>query len=331
MIKFFTKLKIFLNPKLIVIRISYVLKRILYDIYFLFFKDKYKYKIIFLAGLPMSATTKLKNMCGRVNGYFSRRNPTPEKIWLNQDISNETFKYCPSWSYSLLKTHLNPKDENIKIIKNNNVKKVIVSYRDLRDVVVARYYRLLSFPKKENEPNFLKKNLQYKNINKSDAINDCIDIVATEYTRWIFGWFDIASKYKNFVMFCKFENLISEPKKEFKKINRRATAIIFSAMMVGLKLGLSIGGALVTKILDFYEISLEDVEINKIVEDTEGKKNMHINFGEAKILPWALSSNFRSGKIGNWKKEFDSSNIDRFKKTCGKSLIRLGYEKDMNW
>lgn len=301
MIKFFTKLKIFLNPKLIVIRISYVLKRILYDIYFLFFKDKYKYKIIFLAGLPMSATTKLKNMCGRVNGYFSRRNPTPEKIWLNQDISNETFKYCPSWSYSLLKTHLNPKDENIKIIKNNNVKKVIVSYRDLRDVVVARYYRLLSFPKKENEPNFLKKNLQYKNINKSDAINDCIDIVATEYTRWIFGWFDIASKYKNFVMFCKFENLISEPKKEFKKI------------------------------LDFYEISLEDVEINKIVEDTEGKKNMHINFGEAKILPWALSSNFRSGKIGNWKKEFDSSNIDRFKKTCGKSLIRLGYEKDMNW
>lgn len=36
------------------------------------------------------------------------------------------------------------------------------------------------------------------------------------------------------------------------KNNRRATAIIFSAMMVGLKLGLSIGGAFVTKILDFY-------------------------------------------------------------------------------
>jgi sugar (glycoside-pentoside-hexuronide) transporter len=36
------------------------------------------------------------------------------------------------------------------------------------------------------------------------------------------------------------------------KNNRRATAIIFSAMMVGLKLGLSIGGALVVKILGFY-------------------------------------------------------------------------------
>lgn len=37
------------------------------------------------------------------------------------------------------------------------------------------------------------------------------------------------------------------------KNNRRATAIIFSAMMVGLKAGLSIGGALVTWILGLYD------------------------------------------------------------------------------
>ena len=36
------------------------------------------------------------------------------------------------------------------------------------------------------------------------------------------------------------------------KTNRRATAIIFSAMMVGLKAGLSIGGALVSWILGMY-------------------------------------------------------------------------------
>ena len=36
------------------------------------------------------------------------------------------------------------------------------------------------------------------------------------------------------------------------KSNRRATAIIFSAMMVGLKSGLSIGGALVAWILSLY-------------------------------------------------------------------------------
>jgi Na+/melibiose symporter-like transporter len=36
------------------------------------------------------------------------------------------------------------------------------------------------------------------------------------------------------------------------KNNRRATAIIFSAMMVGLKAGLSIGSALLTWILGLY-------------------------------------------------------------------------------
>ena len=36
------------------------------------------------------------------------------------------------------------------------------------------------------------------------------------------------------------------------KNNRRATAIIFSAMMVGLKVGLSLGGAILTWILGLY-------------------------------------------------------------------------------
>lgn len=51
--------------------------------------------------------------------------------------------------------------------------------------------------------------------------------------------------------------------------NRRATAIIFSAMMVGLKAGLSIGGAVTTSILGFYEyvpnsLVQTDVAINGI-------------------------------------------------------------------
>ena len=50
------------------------------------------------------------------------------------------------------------------------------------------------------------------------------------------------------------------------KTNRRATAIIFSAMMVGLKGGLSIGGALVTWILGaFGYVTKEAVEAGWIV------------------------------------------------------------------
>lgn len=55
------------------------------------------------------------------------------------------------------------------------------------------------------------------------------------------------------------------------KNNRRATAIIFSAMMVGLKLGLTIGSSLVTKILDFYGYIAGDdiVQTNEAVIGTK--------------------------------------------------------------
>ena len=51
------------------------------------------------------------------------------------------------------------------------------------------------------------------------------------------------------------------------KTNRRATAIIFSAMMVGLKSGLSIGGALVAWILGLYGyINVDNVAVTNVVQ-----------------------------------------------------------------
>ena len=55
------------------------------------------------------------------------------------------------------------------------------------------------------------------------------------------------------------------------KNNRRATAIIFSAMMVGLKLGLTIGSSLITIILDFYGY-LANSEMGQALEAINGIK-----------------------------------------------------------
>jgi Na+/melibiose symporter-like transporter len=54
------------------------------------------------------------------------------------------------------------------------------------------------------------------------------------------------------------------------KTNRRATAIIFSAMMVGLKAGLSIGGALVAWILSLYGyIPIQSAVAGKVIVQPE--------------------------------------------------------------
>ena len=287
--------------RLLLVNLRYIIKRFFYDIYFIF-KKKYKYKIIFIAGMPMSATTRVKNMCGLIPGYFTRYSPTPFEVAVNQNISKSTFRYCPSWSYTLFKTHLNPTKTNIDILKKNNVKKIIVTYRDLRDVVLSRYHRLLKFPKKKGEPHYLETEKQYSNVSKSDGINNSIEVVSKDFIKWIDGWMEYGKIDKDFVLFCKFEDLVDNPKKEFKKI------------------------------LNFYDISMNENLIDFIVEETKGnKKNMVENIKENKYLPWALATNFRSGKIGGWKEEFDSSNIKKFKELCGEALIKLKYEKNLNW
>ena len=115
----------------------------------------YKYNIIFIAGLPMSATTLVKNMLGLIPGYYTRYTPMPYNISINQNISDSAFKYCPKKGFTLFKTHLNPWEENINIIRKHNVKKVIVTYRDLRDVVISEYHRRMVWPKEKTEPDYI--------------------------------------------------------------------------------------------------------------------------------------------------------------------------------
>jgi hypothetical protein len=290
--------KIITSPKLILVHLIYKLKTLYIDLYLLILKKKiYKYNIIFIAGMPISASTLLKNMLGSIPFYFTRFTPMPKEIDINKNISNSAFKFCPKNSYTLFKTHLNPTEQNIEILDNNNVKKIIVSYRDLRDVALSRYYRILEFPKKIDDPRYV----DYKKMEKEDAINHSINVVCEHYNKWINGWIEIANKRSGFVHFCKFEDLVLNRKEEFKKI------------------------------LEFYEINLDDNFIDQIIIKTQGKNSVKKNISDSALLPWALSSNFRKGKIGEWKKEFSEKNIFEFKSKSNSILIKLGYELNDNW
>ncbi|MFE0565560.1 hypothetical protein ACFW1D_24095 [Priestia megaterium] len=43
------------------------------------------------------------------------------------------------------------------------------------------------------------------------------------------------------------------------------------------------------------------------------------------------SKTFRTGLQGNWKHEFDEEVIREFKNVAGDWLIKLGYEKNLQW
>ena len=293
--------KIIFNPHLVLIRLFYNLNRLFSDISAFFGMYKYKYNIVFIAGMPASATTLVKNMFGYVPGYFTRHTPMPYEVFVNQNICDSAFKYCPRWGYTIFKTHLNPWDENINLIRKNNVKKVIVTYRDLRDVALSTYYRQLKWPKEKSDPYYM----DYSKLSKEEALNHRISIVAKEFIPWMKGWFEISKKYNNFVHFCRFEMLKASPElgnpEEFSKM------------------------------LEFYEIQLSQKKISEIIEKTRAKGTMVRNLYKVALLPWAFSTNFRSGKTGGWREEFTVNNKKHFKKLAGDFLIELGYEKNNNW
>ena len=93
-----SKLKIvILNAPSIIFSIYYVIKRTIFDFAAKVGIYKYNYNIIFIAGMPMSATTWVKFFLGRVPGYFTRYTPMPSSVEVNQNISESAFNHVPHY------------------------------------------------------------------------------------------------------------------------------------------------------------------------------------------------------------------------------------------
>lgn len=245
----------------------------------------------------MSGSSWMKNLLGRIPAYYTRYMPIPKEIEYRQGIVDSAFSLLPRYGYTLLKTHLDPTDENKDCISRNGVEKVLVTYRDLRDVAVSRYYRLVEFPKPRKAFDFV----DYKLLGREKALDDSIKRVADEFVPWIRGWFETARNNPERCLFIKFEELKRDTKGMFLKV------------------------------LNFYGINLPDRKVNKIIEAAKGRKDIRKNIAEAHLLPWAFSSTFRSGKIGGWRDELSQAQIERCKVLLGPTLIEMGYEKDSNW
>jgi len=290
----FNKSKLVLKyPNHVINRLMYNSKRSFLDMLYPLGIYNYKYQSIFLAGMALSGSTWIKNLLSQIPGYFTRSTPMPIEIAINQDICDSAFSEIPKIGNTLFKTHLNPTKNNIDCISRNGVDKILVSYRDLRDVSISMYYRLLDFPKDDF--------LDYRTLSKKEAIDHSIETIAEDFIPWINGWKEYSSHNESKIYFIRFEDLKSDTKSIFKKI------------------------------LDFYEIEIDEKKIEKIISNSKGKGDVINNMQASQILPWGISSNFRKGGVGYWKNEMDEEQINRCKEVFGDILIQLNYEKDLKW
>jgi len=257
----------------------------------------YPERVYFIAGMALGGTTLVKNLMARIPGIYTRKMPMPSHIKYNQDFCDSGFKYMPKYGNALYKTHLNPSKENVACIKRNGVRKILVVYRDFRDVAVSRYYRLVEFPKPKEAFDFV----DYKALGREKALTHSVEIVSGEFVDWLRGWKAAAKSDPDNYLFVRFKELKSDTFEMFKKI------------------------------LDFYGLKFTDDEVKGMIGKAKARPDAKLNMMAAEILPDGYATNLRSGKIGTWKNEMSDTQKQRAKELLGEALIEFGFEKDLNW
>jgi len=201
---------------------------------------------------------------------------------------------------SIIRSHLMCTDE-IKSILADESRKQLFIYRDLRDVAVSHARWVLKEPSiflhniYKQLPSFdeqLMSTIQGVPLGTPFGSNLSQPSIGQDFSRWV-GWLDDSK-----ILAIRFEDLVGErgggdEEKRFY---------------------------IVSSILDHLEISLSPSEIKDRFSSLAMDPNESHTFGKG-----------GKGQIGNWKKYFNDSHKEEFKKTAGDFLIKLGYETDFNW
>ena len=178
--------------------------------------------LVWVAGLPKSGTTMIEEILdfsGYVQGNKSMlRRFAPYPLDHIHGISHGHFKFFPKNKKTFIKTHTHFDQRYVEIALTYNPK-IIVSIRDIRDMMISRYFHIIS----------QKSHWQHKAVIDLPALEgfrlSCVERMNVEamrpidyYHYWISKWLVMAAKTDALIVW--YEDYLANPHSYLNKIIR---------------------------------------------------------------------------------------------------------------
>ncbi len=144
----------------------------------LLYRHRYNQNVVYIAGLPKSGSTWLRNMFCSIPGFnaFQPYHVTPTDYSLRED----TFRaYDHLLAVLQLHTYWSP--ENEAILKREGLRYAVI-YRDIRDAATSWYF----FVSNVRENHYLRSEVAH--LSFEEGINYYIDHFLASEVRWIRDW-----------------------------------------------------------------------------------------------------------------------------------------------
>ena len=254
------------------------------------------YHKVWCAGLPKSGTTLIEKIIDilpyvKLNNSFLRVYHQGE-LDHGHGISDYMFQNIKNDKYTFLKTHTHYEKKYEDIAHRHNLK-IIISMRDLRDMLISRYFHILS-----DKDHWLHKSI--KDLDFTDGFINSIKAKSDKdspnalnyYYYWILNWSKVAKTTKLLTLW--YEDYKKDPNDYINKI---------------------------LKYLVFKEFSSQEIE-KKLIKGR--KKNTSLSNSLKKY--GRSRDTFRKGEVGEWKKYFNQKITDYFNSNIPEPIENITYE-----
>lgn len=139
---------------------------------------KYSQNVVFIAGLPKSGSTWLRDMFCTLPGFYGFQ---PDHITpTNYDLRDDTFR---AYDHLLAVLHLHTRwsPENERVLRSEGLRYAII-YRDIRDAAVSWYF----FASKIRSTHYLRDSVAH--LSFDEGLDYYIDHFLASEVNWIRDW-----------------------------------------------------------------------------------------------------------------------------------------------